>query len=128
MKANLLISLLCLGFAIAITGCDTTTEPEAKDQFEVVRAAFDAYLSSDPAAATTAETVFDNLNDGDDSTTPYVISARSADHYALGHVPGAVNIPWRTVGDAGALDDLPTDQPIVVYCYTGHTGAVATAC
>lgn len=96
-------------------------------QFEVVRTAFDNYLSSGPTAATTAANVFDNLNDGDDTTTPFVISARSADDFAIGHIPGAVNIPWRTVGNTGALDALPDDQPIVVYCYTGHTGAVATA-
>jgi rhodanese-related sulfurtransferase len=68
------------------------------------------------------------LNDGDDSTTPFVVSVRAAEHYDIGHVPGAINIPWRTVGNVGALDELPTDQQIVVYCYTGHTGAVATAC
>jgi rhodanese-related sulfurtransferase len=138
MKGRLLFTLLSLTLAILLVGCSTAPAPddnnndndpsgEPKDQFEVVRKAFDDYLSSDPPAATTAATVFDNLNDGDDSTTPYVISVRSAEHYAIGHVPGAVNIPWRTVADEGALDDLPTDQSIVVYCYTGHTGAVATA-
>lgn len=128
MKSRAFVSLTCLTLAVVLAGCETTTPPpEAKDQFETVRKAFDDYLSSDPAAATTAATVFDSLNDGDDTTTPYVISARSPEHYALGHVPGAVNIPWRTVANVGALDDLPTDQPIIVYCYTGHTGAVATA-
>ena len=38
---------------------------------------------SDPPAATTAEAVFESQNDGDDTTTPYVISVRSADHFAL---------------------------------------------
>ncbi|HNO79014.1 MAG TPA: rhodanese-like domain-containing protein [Phycisphaerae bacterium] len=128
MKSRAFVSLTCLTLAVVLAGCEATTPPpEAKDQFETVRKAFDDYLSSDPAAATTAATVFDSLNDGDDTTTPYVISARSPEHYALGHVPGAVNIPWRTVANVGALDDLPTDQPIIVYCYTGHTGAVATA-
>lgn len=128
MKSRAFVSLTCLSLVVVLAGCETTTPPtESKDQFETVRKAFDDYLSSDPPAATTAANIFDALNDGDDTTTPYVISARSAEHYAIGHVPGAVNIPWRTVANTGALDDLPTDQPINVYCYTGHTGAVATA-
>jgi len=117
-----------MSLAVVLVGCETTPPPaETTDQFETVRKAFDDYLSSDPPGVTTAANVFDSINDGDDSTTPYVISVRSAEHYAIGHVPGAVNIPWRTTGDTGVLDALPTDQPIVVYCYTGHTGAVATA-
>ncbi|MBN2560530.1 MAG: c-type cytochrome [Phycisphaerae bacterium] len=122
------VALLGLAIAIGGTACpfDGVTPV---DQFEVVRAALDAYFGSDPAPAATiaAADVFDMLNDGDASTTPYVLSVRSAADYATGHVPGAANVPWKTVADAGALADLPTDDTqVVVYCYTGHTGAVAT--
>ncbi len=48
--------------------------------------------------------------------------------YALGHVEGAINIGWKAVADPANMAMLPTDQPIMVYCYTGHTGqAAATA-
>jgi rhodanese-related sulfurtransferase len=133
LMSKTVVSVICTGLVVALVGCEVnpmptpTPTPQAKDQFEVVRQAFDDYLSSDPAAATSASSVFDRLNDGDESTTPYVLSVRSAEHYAIGHVPGAANIAWRAVADEGALDDLPTDQDIIVYCYTGHTGAVATA-
>ncbi len=96
------------------------------DQFEVVRTALATYFAGDPAGAIAAQTVFETLNDANELNRPYVISVRSAEHYALGHVPGAVNIPWRTVADEGVLADVPTDRQVVVYCYTGHTGAVAT--
>lgn len=129
MQSKELTTLLCLSLAIVLAGCDANPADNAKvDQFEVVRAAFDASLSADPPAVITADAVFDSINDGDDSTTPFVVSVRSAEHYAIGHVPGCVNIPWRTVGDEGALVTVPNDQQIVVYCYTGHTGAAATAC
>jgi len=72
-----------------------------------------------------ADALYENLNDGDDSNDPFVLSVRSPDHYALGHIPGAYNIPWRTIADPDNLAMLPTDQQIVVYCYTGHTGQVA---
>ncbi|RME51237.1 MAG: rhodanese-like domain-containing protein, partial [Caldilineae bacterium] len=40
--------------------------------------------------------------------------------------PGAINIPWTQLYKAENLAKLPADKLIVVYCYTGHTGQVAT--
>jgi rhodanese-related sulfurtransferase len=124
---RMITGLACIAIFLTLVGCPGV-QPVATDQFEVVRKAMDDYLSADPPGTIAADVVFDRLNDGDDSTTPVVLSVRAPEHYAIGHVPGAINIPWRTVGDVGALDDLPTDEQIVVYCYTGHTGGVATAC
>jgi rhodanese-related sulfurtransferase len=70
--------------------------------------------------------LWENLSDGDADNDPFIVSVRGPDHYALGHIPGAVNIPWRTVAGLENLAKLPTDRQIVVYCYTGHTGQVAT--
>ncbi len=72
-----------------------------------------------------ADALYENLMDGDDSNDPFIVSVRSAEHYALGHIEGAINIPWNQIAKADNLALLPTDQPIVVYCYTGHTGQVA---
>ena len=58
------------------------------------------------------------------TTTSWSASAL-AEHYALGHVEGAINIGWKAIADPANLASLPTDQPIMVYCYTGHTGQVA---
>ena len=64
--------------------------------------------------------------DGDTGNDPVVVSVRGASHYGIGHIPGAINIPWRAIAKEENLQKLPTDRQIVVYCYTGHTGAVAT--
>ena len=72
-----------------------------------------------------ADALYENLTDGDESNDPFVVSVRAADAYALGHIEGAINIPWKNIVDEASLAMLPTDQPIVVYCYTGHTGQVA---
>ena len=69
--------------------------------------------------------LFENLSDGDTSNDPFIVSVRAPEHYALGHIEGAINIPWKTIADDASLAMLPMDQPIVVYCYTGHTGQVA---
>jgi rhodanese-related sulfurtransferase len=78
-----------------------------------------------PKAVITADALFENLNDGDPSNDPFVLSVRSPDHYELGHVPTAANIPWRQIAKPESLEQLPTDQPIADYCYTGHTGQAA---
>lgn len=96
--------------------------------WEATRAAVLAYLAREGMAPTiTAQAVFDLINDGDANNDPFILSVRKADHYAIGHVPGAVNIVYTDVAKPENLRKLPTDRKIVVYCYTGHTGAVATA-
>jgi rhodanese-related sulfurtransferase len=98
-----------------------TGETEAS---EIALAAAQAMLA-DWSPVTSAESLFDNMADGDDSNDYFVVSVRAPDAYALGHVEGAINIPWKSITDPANLVNLPTDQPIMVYCYTGHTGQVA---
>jgi LPXTG-motif cell wall-anchored protein len=98
----------------------------ADDATEIVRVAADTYLSTTEGPTISADALFDNLNDGDTSNDPVILSVRAPDAYAAGHIPGAINIPWNQVANPENLAKLPTDQQIVVYCYTGHTGQVAT--
>jgi len=93
---------------------------------DVVRAAAAAYLTEGRPPVISAEALYDNLNDGDTDNDPFIISVRGPDDYAKGHIPGAINIPWKTIADPDNLAKIPDDRPIVVYCYTGHTGAIAT--
>lgn len=98
---------------------------DSQDEAEIVRAAVEAYVA-DKEPTISAEALYDNLYDEDASNDPVVLSVRSADHYAIGHIPGAINIPWYQIAERESLEMLPTDRQIVVYCYTGHTSAVAT--
>ncbi len=97
----------------------------ASDPQEIVRVAADTWLNSGAAPTMSADALFDNLNDGDTSNDPVVVSVRAPDAYALGHIAGAINIPWTQIANPENLAKLPPDKPIVVYCYTGHTGQVA---
>jgi rhodanese-related sulfurtransferase len=54
-----------------------------------------------------------------------LIDVREAIEYADGAIPGALNIPIRTV--AKSLDQIPSDKPVIVYCASGHRAAVAGA-
>jgi rhodanese-related sulfurtransferase len=99
-----------------------------QDGWEATQAAAKAYLSNaDMSPTISAQALFDLINDGDAANDPFIISVRSGAHYAIGHIPGAINIPWKEVALADSLAKIPTDKPVVIYCYTGHTGAVATA-
>lgn len=63
------------------------------------------------------------IAEGEDMT---IVSIRKAEHYAIGHIPGAINLPYGTAITDG-LDQIDPDAPVYVYCYTGHTAAQAVA-
>jgi rhodanese-related sulfurtransferase len=110
------------------TPAPTTPAPVAeKSEFDVVRAAANAYLTSSPQWNISAQDLYMLINDDDDSNDPVIVSVRAADAYAMGHVPGAINIALADLAKPENLAKLPTDKKIVVYCYTGHTGSQATA-
>jgi rhodanese-related sulfurtransferase len=92
----------------------------------VIQKAANDYFGSDKKPVISADALFENMNDGDSSNDPFIVSVRSPDHYALGHIPGAINIPWKTIAEPASLAKLPNDKQIVLYCYTGHTGQIAT--
>ncbi len=54
----------------------------------------------------------------------YIVNYWSLDHYNTGHIPGAIQYTPKVDFKLDAsLKTLPTDKPVVVYCYTGTTSA-----
>jgi rhodanese-related sulfurtransferase len=111
----------CGGGEETTTAAPTTTSPTTtvveKSEFDVVKAAVAAYLTS-PASNMKASDLHMAIAEGD---APYIVSLRSAADYAKGHIPGAVNIAF------GELSTLPKDKEILVYCYTGQSASFAAA-
>ena len=54
---------------------------------------------------------------GESGTAPVVIDVRTADEYASGHVPGAINIPFDQV--AQRIAEIETPQGVALYCMVG---------
>jgi len=55
---------------------------------------------------------------------PYVLDVRTANEYAEGHVPGAVNIPYDQL--AARLGELPVvSDEILLYCRSGRRAELA---
>jgi rhodanese-related sulfurtransferase len=91
-----------------------------------VAAAAQAYFSEGPRTIQAAD-LYENLNDGDPDNDPTIISLRSPEDYAKGHVPGAVNVSVKALFTAESLASIPSDKDVVVICYTGQTAGQATA-
>ncbi len=53
-----------------------------------------------------------------------VVDVRTADEFASGHVPGAINIPYdQFPGRAAEIG--PPSTPVVLYCRSGRRSAIA---
>jgi len=105
-----------------LAGAYTMPEPLGAD----VAAAAQAYFSAG-IKLIGADALYENLNDGDTANDPLVLDIRKPEDYALGHIPGAVNIGAGALFTPETLAALPTDRQIVAYCYTGQgTGQVVS--
>jgi rhodanese-related sulfurtransferase len=91
--------------------------PAAVAEIDVVKDAVASYAAS-PAPNIKAADLHMMIAEGD---APYIVSLRSAEDYAKGHIPGAVNMKFSD------LSTLPMDKEIVVYCYTGQTASFGAA-
>ena len=55
-----------------------------------------------------------------------ILSIRREDDYKQGHIAGAMNIPFGK-GMQEHFSEIPTDKPVVVYCYSGQTSSQTMA-
>jgi rhodanese-related sulfurtransferase len=47
----------------------------------------------------------------------FFVDTRNAGQFREGHIPGAINIEWRSILKRRA--EIPKDKPVVLYCETG---------
>jgi rhodanese-related sulfurtransferase len=96
----------------------------------------DAFLSNLPGPHRTiyAETLMDDIDDPDSADQLhdyFLLDIRKSADFCAGHIPSVVdgypidivNIPFEEVAKPENLAELPTDMPILVICYTGHTAS-----
>jgi len=104
----------------------TGTNEAPKPLGDTVEAAAAAYFGAG-VKTTKAVDLYANLNDGDKANDPVIIDVRSAEHYAAGHIPGAVNMDAKKMFTTAELAKLPKGKQIVSYCYAGHTASQVAA-
>jgi rhodanese-related sulfurtransferase len=89
-----------------------------------------ATTTPDTADAGVAGVVSGNISPADytsqfvDVNTPHLLlDVRTAEEFAGGHLPNAVNIPVEDL--EARLSEIPMGQPVVVYCRSGNRSADA---
>ncbi|HMN13560.1 MAG TPA: rhodanese-like domain-containing protein [Bellilinea sp.] len=105
----------------AIAAPTAGTAPEIKDKqlFDELNAFFTNLPENFYSIG--ADALNADLADGKKYT---LVDIRREDEFASGYLAGAINLPLETIFDN--LDKLPAkDQPIIIYCVSGHRGAVA---
>lgn len=53
----------------------------------------------------------------------FIVDTRMESQFQAGALPGAVNIDWRRI--LARRDELPRNQPVLLYCHTGMLSAQA---
>ena len=92
--------------------------------FDIV-SAVDSWMAAIPEGYLSVGAV-EKFQEMIDASSPLLIDVREESEYAEGHIPGAINIPIRTLSQN--LDKIPADSPVVVYCASGlRAGTALTA-
>ena len=90
-----------------LTGLRTIAEHNVADVERIVRTYFDDRDSLEPVSR---EELLQRSRAGEVT----ILDVRPEDEFALGHVPGALNIPLRSL--AARLSELDASKEIIAYC------------
>ncbi|TGE38027.1 hypothetical protein E4K67_08535 [Desulfosporosinus fructosivorans] len=134
--APFLAPLLIVGFLV--TGCgqaqptvaptppsSTTTAP-ADDPAKVIKSAVETYFNDIGSKVTNSYKISEKDLKAELDKTPdkyVVLDLRRADAYALGHIKGAINVPYGPdiAKNLDAIRAIAKDKTLIVACYTGQT-------
>lgn len=83
-----------------------------------------ACSAADPAPGSVIESA-ELLQRIADKTAPVILDVRSAEEFAAGHIPGAVNIPHTELAQRLPSMALRPGQEIVVHCESGRRAGLA---
>jgi rhodanese-related sulfurtransferase len=137
----LLAALVSCGSPAVTPSSGVTPSPSSGNtvnEFEVIRKAADAYLSSGKAEKLEMSVDLHTIiNDNDPKNDPRILEARDFKQHILGHICNAVNVPWRQlfltltpdkfdVSYFSDHDKTSDNKQIVVYSYTGQEGGGVT--
>jgi phage shock protein E len=70
-------------------------------------------------------TGFASIVSGNDRAMPVIIDVRTNSEYVMGHLEGAINIPYDEIGRKIGSFVQGKSQKIYVYCRTGRRSKIA---
>ncbi|MDX1377316.1 MAG: rhodanese-like domain-containing protein [Anaerolineales bacterium] len=111
LKFSLTISILILG----TLACNALApQPDTADPSQVQQPSPNGELPA--SEADVPRVSLDDAKAAAENGTAIIVDVRSAESFANGHIPGAVNIPLSLIeADPTALD-LEKDEWIITYC------------
>lgn len=121
----LVFSLCLMGFFSPPTlaaGSPPLLNSELNPQTQTMDLAIDSFLDSIPANYYAIRTPAALKKRLDDAKTA-LVDVREVKEYQAGHIPGAINIPLRTLSHN--LAQIPPDRKVIFYCSTGYRSAMA---
>lgn len=122
-RSKILTTLITIMLIVSLVACGASNDKlsNANAVTEVVN---DYYANIPQDNNKIKQDAFiDKVKAGEDM---FILDIRQPDVYNKGHIKGAVNAPWGTA-ISDNLDKLPTDKPIMVYCYSGQTAGQTVA-
>ena len=87
------------------------------DEQQILFDAISAYFAAGNNHIVPPQDLFDLVDSTPDAII--VLDVRAEDDFAAGHIEGAVNIPFRTVGER--MGEISKVRPVYVTCYSGQT-------
>lgn len=97
--------------------------PSLDERGQIVWDAVKAYFPPEKNNIIAPADLLALVEDNPDAIT--VLDIRSADDYAAGHIETAKHIAFKQVG--ANIDQVPTNRPVYVTCYTGQTAGITIA-
>lgn len=122
-----ILLVIVLGFGLI--GCSKTQTPTAaspqspaSDKSGILKQAALDYFNNMPPSFNLIDApgLKAKLSDPDKI---FLLDIRKTEDFAVGHIPGSVNIPFQELGKK--FDSLPKNKQIIVICYTGQTAGQA---
>ncbi len=132
---------LFLIIGLFVTGCgqaqpvatppsNTPAATSSEDSSKAIKSALETYFNDIGSKVTNSYKIAEkDLKDELDKTPDkYVIlDIRKADAYALGHIKGAINVPYGAdiANNLDSIRAIAKDKTLIVACYTGQTAGQA---
>ncbi len=123
---------LAATMAIAAVACGSAEEPAVDDVASADDAAAIVATEAAPIpelrtndAGAVLVTQDEILRMIDGGTAPMILDVRTADEFAEGHVPGAINISHDELADRLAEVEAAKEAGVIVYCRSGRRAGIA---
>lgn len=118
IKRQILMVLLGTFLLLSHVVIPNVSADDPPADLEVIRQVAAKYFLDQPRQYhMNAANLYDLLYDDDSKNDPLVVSVQTRAEYVLGHIPGAINIPWDEITDiAQVKNHISKDRLSVIYC------------